>query len=105
MSLVLLVKNAPSPEFFKVYTWEVVEKTGVPATSPICLIPLMLAAFGEMSQILLVIGTPVFSTIVEKTGVPVTSTICTIENKTKLSFKPAYPQSHNYTSIYIHYRK
>ena len=32
----------------------VVDKTGVTATSPICLIPLMLAAFGEMSQIVLV---------------------------------------------------
>ena len=55
------------------YTWEVVEKIGALATSPICLIPLMLAAFGEMSQIVLVAGTPVFST-----------TIYTIENKIKI---------------------
>ena len=41
----------------------VVDKTGVPATRIIYLNPLRLAAFGEMSQIVLVTGTPVLSTI------------------------------------------
>ena len=45
----------------------VVNKTGVPATSPICLIPLMLAAFGEMTQIVLVTITPVLSTTIYTT--------------------------------------
>ena len=50
----------------RIFDWAavmtVVDKTVVTATSPIRLIPLMLAAFGEMSQTVLVTVTPVLST-------------------------------------------
>ena len=45
----------------------VVDKTGVPATSPFCPIPLMLAAFGEMTPIVLVTITFVLSTTIYTT--------------------------------------